>query len=263
MARVIAIANQKGGVGKTTSTLNIGAALAERHQRTLLVDMDPQGALTASLGVSTYDLEATLYSVFANPHSLLSDLIVPVRPCLDLVPANVDLAAAELNLSNRSGREFFFKYALAPTRERYDFILIDCQPSLGLLTVNALTAADEVIIPVQCQFLSLRGMRMLLDTIEKIRVRLNPSLELTGILGTMYNTGTIHSREVLEEARKIFGAKVFNVVIKESVRFAEAPVVHKSILEYESRHDGAAAYRRLAEVLTQDGQKESQPQGAG
>lgn len=253
MARVIAMANQKGGVGKTTSTVNLGAALAELKKKTLLVDMDPQGALSASLGIPSYDLDETLYSVLVNSRIKLADVIHPVRSCLDLVPANIDLAAAEVELIAQIGREYIFKEALDSVRAQYDYILIDCQPSLGLLTINALTAADGVIIPLQCHFLSLRGMRVLLETIDKVKVKLNPRLEIIGILGTMYNSGTVHSREVLEEVRKVFGQKVFDVVIKDSIRFAEAPVVHQSILEYDSRHDGATAYRRLAEVIASYG----------
>ena len=260
MSRVIALANQKGGVGKTTTTVNLGAALAELKKKTLLIDVDPQGALSASVGVASYDLDASLYDVLVDSDIKMADVIKPVRPpFLDLVPANIDLAAAEVELVSQIGREFIFKEALAPVRDLYDYILIDCQPSLGLLTINALTASDRIIIPLQCEFLALRGLRALLETIEKIRAKLNPRLEILGVLGTMYNSGTVHSREVLQEVREVFGQKVFNLVIKDSIRFAEAPVVHQSILEYDTRHDGAAAYRALAEVIIKDGQKESVP----
>ena len=253
MAQVIAMANQKGGVGKTTSTVNLGAALAELGKPTLLIDMDPQGALSASMGIASYEMDDTLYRVLVDSQTKMADVIRHVRPHLDVVPANIDLAAAEVELIAQIGREFIFKEALAAVRDQYDYILIDCQPSLGLLTINALTAADGVIIPLQCQFLALRGMRVLLETIDKIRAKLNPHLEIIGILGTMYSSGTIHSREVLEEVRSVFGQKVFPVVINSSIRFAEAPVAHQSILEYDSRHDGATAYRRLAEVLVNHG----------
>jgi chromosome partitioning protein len=215
MSVVIVVANQKGGVGKTTTAINLGSALNELGQRVLLVEMDPQSALSAGLGV-------------------------------------------EVELISAIGREYIFKEALAPVRDNYDYILVDSPPSLGLLTVNALTAADEVIIPLQCEYLALRGMRSLLETIEKVKAKLNPRLEIRGILGTMFNARTLHAQEVMNEIRSIFGDKVFDVVIKSSIRFAEAPVAHQSLLEYDPRHEGAMAYRKLAEVIV-DGEKTSQP----
>jgi chromosome partitioning protein len=258
MAVVIVVANQKGGVGKTTTTINLGSALSELGRHVLLVDLDPQSALSAGLGVDSYELDETIYDVLVDSRVTIQSIIRPIRPNLDVAPSNIDLAAAELELISAIGREYIFKEALAPVRKKYDYILVDSPPSLGLLTVNALTAADEVIIPLQCEYLALRGMRSLLETIEKVKAKLNPHLEIRGILGTMFNSRTLHAQEVMDEIRSIFGDKVFDVVIKSSIRFAEAPVVHQSLLEYDTRHEGAMAYRKLAEVIV-NGEKKSQP----
>jgi chromosome partitioning protein len=258
MSVVIVIANQKGGVGKTTTAMNLGVALTELGQRILLVDLDPQSALSAGLGVDSYQLDETIYDVLVDSRVTMQSVIRPIRANLDVVPSNIDLAAAEIELISAIGREYIFKEALAPVRGNYDYILVDSPPSLGLLTVNALTAADEVIIPLQCEYLALRGMRSLLETIEKVKAKLNPHLEIRGILGTMFNARTLHAQEVMEEIRSIFGDKVFDVVVKSSIRFAEAPVVHQSLLEYDPRHEGAMAYRKLAEVIV-NGEKKSQP----
>jgi chromosome partitioning protein len=240
MSVVIVVANQKGGVGKTTTAINLGSALNELGKRVLLIDLDPQSALSAGLGVDSYQLDETIYDVLVDSRVTIQSIIRPIRPNLDVAPSNIDLAAAELELISAIGREYIFKEALAPIRKKYDYILVDSPPSLGLLTVNALTAADEVIIPLQCEYLALRGMRSLLETIEKVKAKLNPHLEIRGILGTMFNSRTLH------------------VVIKSSIRFAEAPVVHQSLLEYDPRHEGAMAYRKLAEVIV-NGEKKSQP----
>jgi chromosome partitioning protein len=258
MAVVIVVANQKGGVGKTTTAINLGSALNELGKRVLLIDLDPQSALSAGLGVDSYQLDETIYDVLVDSRVTIQSIIRPIRPNLDVAPSNIDLAAAELELISAIGREYIFKEALAPVRKKYDYILVDSPPSLGLLTVNALTAADEVIIPLQCEYLALRGMRSLLETIEKVKAKLNPHLEIRGILGTMFNSRTLHAQEVMDEIRSIFGDKVFDVVIKSSIRFAEAPVVHQSLLEYDPRHEGAMAYRKLAEVIV-NGEKKSQP----
>jgi chromosome partitioning protein len=250
MARVIAVANQKGGVGKTTTVINLGAALAEYERDTLLVDLDPQSALSAGFGINSYDLDRSIYDIMVDARDVtLESIIQPVRPHLDVAPSNIDLAAAEMELISAIGREYVLKEHLAVVQARYHYVLIDTPPALGLLTINALTAADSVLIPVQCEFLAMRGMRVLLQTIDKIRVKLNPRLEILGILGTMYNSRTIHAREVLGELRSVFGQKVFDVVIKNSIRFAEAPVAQRPILEYARRHKGAMAYRTLAEVI--------------
>lgn len=251
LTRVIAIANQKGGVGKTTTTMNLGAALAELGRKTLLIDLDPQAALSVGFGINSYELEETVYNALVESDSipLQSVTYYGIRPNLDVVPSNIDLAAAEMELVAAIGREYILKEILEPLRERYDYILIDCPPSLSLLTINALAAADSVLIPLQCEYLALRGMRMLIEVIEKAQKKLNPSLKILGILGTMYNTRTIHAREVIEEVRSVFGDKVFDVVIRTSIKFAEAPVVHKPILEYARTHPGAVAYKTLAEVI--------------
>jgi chromosome partitioning protein len=251
LPRVLAIANQKGGVGKTTTTINLGAALAELGRKILLIDLDPQAALSVGFGINSYELEETIYNALVESDriSLQSVIHYGIRPNLDVVPSNIDLAAAEMELVAAIGREYILKEILEPVRERYDYILIDCPPSLSLLTINALAASDSVLIPLQCEYLALRGMRMLMEVIEKAQKKLNPSLKILGILGTMYNARTIHAREVMEEVRSIFGDKVFDVVIRTSIKFAEAPVVHKPILEYADTHPGAVAYRTLAEVI--------------
>ena len=264
LGRVIAIANQKGGVGKTTTTINLGAALAELGRKTLLIDLDPQAALSVGFGINSYELEETIYNALVDSDntSLESVIHYEIRPNLDVVPSNIDLAAAEMELIATIGREYVLKEILGPVRERYDYILIDCAPSLSLLTINALTASDSVLIPLQCEYLALRGMRVLIEVIEKARKKLNPSLNILGILGTMYNARTIHAKEVIEEVRSVFGDKVFDVVIHSSIKFAEAPVVHKPILEYARRHRGAVAYRTLAEVIV-NGEEESEYQRQG
>jgi chromosome partitioning protein len=256
MPVVIAIANQKGGVGKTTTAINLGAALAELGRRTLLVDMDPQSALSGAMGLDADNLQQTIYDVLSDSNVPMQDIVQSSRPNLDIVPSNIDLAAAELELISAIGREYILKEALDTIVDQYDYVLIDAPPSLGLLTINVLTASDEVIIPLQCEYLALRGMRFLLGTIEKVKTKLNPQLEIRGILGTMYNSRTLHAQEVIGEIRSLFGNKVFDVVVKSSIRFAEAPLAHQPILEYDPKHDGAAAYRHLAEVIV-NGEKKS------
>jgi chromosome partitioning protein len=251
MTRTMSVANQKGGVGKTTTVINLGVALAQMQKKTLLVDLDPQGALSAGLGIDGYALEETIYNAMLDAEFPLNRVIYPVKAYLDLMPANIELASAEMELIAEIRREFILRRILDSLKPWYDFILIDCPPSLGVLTINALCASQEVLIPMQCEFFAMRGIRLLLDAIEKVKVRLNPDLELGGILATLYSTGTIHAREVLEEIRSVFGEKVFDIVIYKSIRFAEASVASQAIVEYASKHKGAQAYQELAKQIVE------------
>jgi chromosome partitioning protein len=250
-ARVIAMCNQKGGVGKTTSTINLGAALAEQGRRVLLVDLDPQGALSVGLGVNPLQLDRTVYNLLMEEDVTVDDVMLKTNVAgMDLLPSNIDLSAAEVQLVNEVAREQTLLRAITPAFEDYDIVLMDCQPSLGLLTVNALTAADGVIIPLECEFFALRGVALLIQTIEKIQERLNPRLELEGILATMYDARTLHGREVLARVVEAFGDRVFHTVINRTVRFPETTVAGEPITTYASSSAGATAYRDLAkEVL--------------
>ncbi len=250
-ARVIAMCNQKGGVGKTTSTINLGAALAELGRRVLLVDFDPQGALSVGLGVNPHELDLTTYNLLVDRAVTIDDVLLKTNiPGMDLLPSNIDLSAAEVQLVNEVAREHTLARVLAPVLPDYDLVLIDCQPSLGLLTVNALTAADSVIIPLECEFFALRGVALLMDIIQKVQDRLNPRLEVEGILATMYDSRTVHGREVLARVVEAFDDKVFHTVIARTVKFPETTVVGEPITSYASSSPGALAYRNLAkEVL--------------
>ena len=250
-ARVVALCNQKGGVGKTTSTINLGAALTEFGRRVLLVDFDPQGALSVGLGVQPHQLDRTIYDVLMESSVSLDDVLLKTNiPGMDLVPSNIDLSAAEVQLVNEVAREQTLARALTPALPDYDLVLIDCQPSLGLLTVNALTAADEVVIPLECEFFSLRGVALLIDTIEKVRERLNPRLHIAGILATMYDARTVHGREVFARVVEAFGDTVFDTVITRTVRFPETTVAGEPITTWAPSSSGAQQYRDLAkEVL--------------
>jgi len=259
MTQIISIANQKGGVGKTTSVINLGVSLAHLEKKVLVIDMDPQGTLSVGLGVDADNLDLTTYDVLMEPNTPINRVIRPVKAYLDLLPANNDLAAAEIELIPELRRELILRRVLEPIDAWYDFVLIDCPPNLSLLTVNALCASDGVIIPLQCEYFAMRVVKLLLDSINRTKLRLNPDLELYGILATMYSTGTIHAREVLEELRSAFGDKVFDVVIYKSIRFAEASVANQAIVEYSANHKGAVAYRKLAEILINQYVDETEP----
>jgi chromosome partitioning protein len=246
-ATVIALCNQKGGVGKTTTTINLGAALAEFGRRVLLVDFDPQGALSVGLGVNPMELDQTIYNAVMESSVAAEDILLKTNILgMDLLPSNIDLSAAEVQLVGEVAREQVLKGVLAPMIDDYDVVLIDCQPSLGLLTINALTAADGVIIPLECEFFSLRGVALLIQTIDKVRERLNPQLDLEGILATMYDGRTLHGREVLSRVVQAFGDKVFHTVVNRTVRFPETTVAGEPITSFASSSPGAAAYRDLA-----------------
>jgi chromosome partitioning protein len=250
-ATVIAMCNQKGGVGKTTTTINLGAALAELGRRVLLVDFDPQGSLSVGLGVNPHTLEHSIYDLLLSRDTPIDDVIDRTGvPNLDILPSNIDLSAAEVQLVSEVAREQTLLRVLEKVKPRYDVILIDCAPSLGLLTINALTAADKVIMPLETEFFALRGIALLTDTIAKVTDRLNPRLEILGILGTMYDPRTLHNREVLERVVQAFGDRVFHTVIRRTVKFPETTVAGEPITTYATNSPGATAYRTLArEVL--------------
>ena len=248
-AVITAIVNQKGGVGKTTTTFNLGVALQRRGRRVLIVDLDPQAALSVSAGINIAQLSASVYQLLLDPELEPERVIFPTSAGVDILPATIDLAAAEVELVSVTLRELVLKDALDKVRGDYDHVLIDCPPSLGLLTINALAAADRVLIPLQCEFLATRGLALLLRTLSQVQSRLNRDLVISGILPTMFDGRTIHASEVLRELKANFREKVFDVVIKSSVRVKESPAAGLSILEYDPEHDVAKAYVRLAEEV--------------
>jgi chromosome partitioning protein len=254
-AVVISMCNQKGGVGKTTSTINLGAALAEYGRKVLLVDLDPQGALSAGRGVPHYELAHTVHNLMIEPRVGIDEVLIHTRvDGLDLIPSNIDLSAAEIQLVNEVGREQTLGRALRPVLEGYDYVLIDCQPSLGLLTVNALACSDGVIIPTECEYFSLRGLALLTDTVDKVRDRLNPKLMISGILVTRFDNRTVNAREVMARVLERFGDLVFDTVIARTVRFPETSVVGEPITSWAPKSGGALAYRALArEVIDRFG----------
>ncbi|WP_026374114.1 ParA family protein [Agrococcus lahaulensis] len=252
-ARIITMCNQKGGVGKTTTSINLGAAVAEYGRRVLAVDFDPQGALSAGLGVDNHDA-TTIYDLLLNPRLDPREAIQQTStPGLDVIPANIDLSAAEVHLVNEVAREQILARVLRKVADDYDLILIDCQPSLGLLTVNALTAAHGVLIPLESEFFALRGVALLKETIDKVQDRLNPALQLDGILVTMYDARTLHAREVMERVVDAFGETVLETVVRRTVKFPDASVAGVPVTQFAPDHSAAEVYRQLARELIHRG----------
>lgn len=253
-AKIISVVNQKGGVGKTTTTINLGAAFAELGRRVLLVDFDPQHSLSVGLNVSTRDLEGSIYNLMMDESTKIEDFLLKTSvPGMDMIPAHEDLSGAEGGLVTVIAREKILKRVLRTVTDFYDVILIDCQPSLGLLTVNALTASDWVLVPLECEYFALRGVALLDDIIKKVQINTNPDLQLLGILPTMFDRKTVHSREVLERIAEAFPNKIFDTTIARTVRFPETTVAGEPITSYASASIGAAAYRRLAREIISNG----------
>jgi chromosome partitioning protein len=249
MGKKIAIVNQKGGVGKSTTAVNLGAGLAEAGKKVLLIDLDPQGNASSGLGVEKSELEYTSYDILIEAESVFSVIMETETDNLDLIPANIELAGAEIELVSIISRESRLKKSLVEINEDYDFIIIDCPPSLGLLTLNALTAADSVMVPIQCEYYAMEGLGQLMNTIELVRKNLNPDLRIEGVLMTMYDARTNLSEQVIEEVEEYFSDLMFNTIIPRNVRLSEAPSFGTSILEYSSNSKGAEAYRKLAEEV--------------
>ncbi|KTF05014.1 Sporulation initiation inhibitor protein Soj [Trueperella bernardiae] len=253
-ARIIAMCNQKGGVGKTTTSINLAAALAEYGRKVLIVDFDPQGAASAGVGINAMSLERTLYDEMLSAKPDITRIIHHTSTeNLDIVPSNIELSAAEIQLINEVAREQSLLRVLRPVVNDYDIIIVDCQPSLGLLTINALTAAHGVMIPLEAEFFAMRGVALLIDQIERVQDRLNPQLSIDGVLLTMVDTRTLHAREVISTIRQQFGDRVFETQIPRTVRFPDATVAAEPITSYDPKSKGAQAYRRLARELISRG----------
>lgn len=263
MARIISIANQKGGVGKTTTAINLSAALAVMEKKVLLVDCDPQANSTSGLGFSQEDLQGDLYSTFYTPEQVRQSIIPCRTPFLDLLPASTNLVAVELELVDKMAREFFLDECLKRVHDDYEYIILDCPPSLGLLTLNALCASRELLIPLQCEFFALEGIVKLLQTYEQVKKRLNPDLALLGVVLTMYDIRNRLTREVKNEVRRCFPDHLFETVIPRNVRLSEAPSHGKSIIHYDIKSKGAEAYLGLAKevVLRRPARKGNQERG--
>ncbi|MBQ2068208.1 MAG: ParA family protein [Paludibacteraceae bacterium] len=258
MTKIISLANQKGGVGKTTTSINLAAALAKLGKRVLLIDADPQANTSSGLGIDIRELDSTIYECLVNGIDPHTAIVETSMPNLYVIPSHIDLVGAEIEMLNMEHREQLLKQIIQPIRDDYDFILIDCSPSLGLITINALTASDSVIIPVQCEFFALEGIAKLLNTIKIIKSKLNPALKIEGFLLTMFDNRLRLSNQVYEEVKRHFGDLVFNTVIARNVRLSEAPSHGVSVLEYDPHSKGAQNYTALArEVIVRNKQKQS------
>lgn len=251
MARIIGVANQKGGVGKTTTAINLAASLAVLEYRTLLVDADPQANSTTGVGFDLHNINLSLYDCFVNETSAAEVILKSEIPHLDLIPSHIDLVGAEIEMINYPNRENVLKQVLDPIKDNYDLIIIDCSPSLGLITVNALVAADSVIVPVQCEFFALEGLGKLLNTIKIVQSRLNPDLEIEGILMTMYDARLRLCNQVVSEVRRHFDAMVFDTIVHRNTRLSEAPSVGKPVILYDASSKGTTNYLNLAKEVLQ------------
>jgi chromosome partitioning protein len=256
MGRTIVIANQKGGVGKTTTAINLSASLAELGQKVLIIDMDPQGNTTSGVGVEKNEKEYTVYELLLGECSIGDSLVESVCENLTVVPSNINLAAAEIELIGTENKEFILRDAVASIKESYDYILIDCPPSLNVLTINAMCAADTVLVPIQCEYYALEGLSQLMHTIELVRERLNPNLEIEGVVFTMYDARTNLSLEVVENVKNNLDQNIYKTIIPRNVRLAEAPSYGMPITKYDTKSSGAESYRMLAEEVIHRGEEE-------
>jgi chromosome partitioning protein len=254
MTRILVIANQKGGIGKSTAAVNIGRALTEKGYRVLLIDLDPQGGLSASLGVDPYEVQRSSYSLLMYDSVPFGRVMQTVGQNFALIPASRDLASAEIQLAGRSDQVVRLRNSLGRNRTPVDFIIIDTPPALGVLTANGLVAANELLVPVQCQYLAMRGVRAILDTMRRIQENLNPALKLTGILATFYDQDSLHAQEVLEELRSVFGQQIFQTVLATADVVAEAPVAGLPVLDYAPDHPASYAFRALAQEVINRGE---------